>query len=640
MFKTLKDKLYTYQKNINQDKEMFFEFSDGIESIENDRFMNTPIERISIRTFFILFMCVLLFLGVYLLYLVATKGQSNLLIAQKNAQDDYNVISSRGQIMTTDKTVVALSQDAFNVVATPSQFKNEQQIELIVRKITRLYPNTSYTALFNKLVSGYRKNQRHAVVLKNVDSENIAPILPLIDEYISLSLETTRVRSYPFGEMFSHIVGYIALVNKQEIEEKGYSFIDYVGRQGVEAAFDDQLRGVDGVFRKYIGSRGNIEGESLVQEPEQGDTVMLTIDFNLQKIAYQELKKTIEQEEGIDAGTIVALDPRNGAVRALVNMPAFDPNVLLGELTQQQVQEYFASEENSFFNRATMGAYPTGSVIKPLIAIGALEEDIINPNTRITTNGSIRVRSVYDPNVSWTFLDWKNHGVVDMRRAIAVSSNVYFYTIGGGYNNVAGLGINGIVKWLHTFYWGQELGINFDSESRGVVPTPSWKQQNKGQEWYIGDTYNTAIGQGDILVTPLQIASSISAVVNGGSLYKPYVVDRIEDADNTGIVYFPDTLVENIAQPESLDVVKQGMRQAVLEGSSQLLQSVPVEVAGKTGTAQASGEDNHALFAGFAPYQNPELVFVVLLEKGQKSTKAVILTRNILQRYYAQPADS
>ena len=635
MFKTLKEKIQAYQNNTNQNREIFFEFSDGIESVEQNQFINTQIERISIRTLFFVFVACLVFLGAYLVYIVIATGDDNLLIAQKNAQDDYSVISSRGQILTANNTVVALSQSAFNVVATPVQFENEQQIQSIVHTITQLYPETSYSTLFDKLVIGYRKKQSHSVVLKNLSSEDIARILFLIDKYDSLSLEMTWIRSYPFGEMFSHIIGYIALVNEQEIQQGGYSFIDYIGRQGVEAHFDEYLRGVDGVFRKYIGSRGDITEESLVQEPEQGGTVVLTVDFDLQRIVYEELKRTIEQEEEIDAGTVVALDPRTGAVRALVSMPAFDPNVLLQELTQEQAQEYFASDQNSFFNRATMGVYPTGSVIKPLIAVSALEEEVIDPHTQIATHGSLTVESVYNTDVSWTFLDWKNHGVVDMRRALAVSSNVYFYILGGGYSDIQGLGIENIVEWLNTFYWGRTLGIAFDSEKEGRVPTPEWKKQNTDQEWYIGDTYNTAIGQGDILATPLQIASSISALVNGGSLYKPYIVNRIKNSNTTGRAYFPDALVQNIAQPESLKVVKQGMRQAVLEGSSRLLQSVPVQVAGKTGTAQAGGEYNHALFAGFAPYENPELVFVTLLEKGQESIKAVTLTRDILQRYYA-----
>ena len=634
MWKVKKDK-----KPENHIEESFFDFSDGIEEAEGNQFMNTPIERISIRTFFIVFLCVLLFLCGYLLYLSIDKNEHNLLVAQKNAQDDYSVISSRGQILTSDRTVVALSQVAFNVIARPIQFQSQQQIRSVVREVIRAYPSASYDAIYDKLFAGYQKKQGHVVVLKNLHNEDITQIIPLVDEHDMLFLETARVRSYPYKEMFSHIVGYIALVNEQDIREKGYSFVDYVGRQGVEAHFDEQLRGVDGVFRKYIGSTGDIQGESLVQEPKQGGNVVLTVDFKLQQIIYEELKQTIEKEQEIDAGTVVALDPRNGAVRALVNIPAFDPNVLLQELTPEQAQQYFSSEENSFFNRATMGTYPTGSVIKPLIAVAALEEDVINPNTRVTTNGFIRVRSIYNPNVSWTFLDWKNHGVVDMRRAIAVSSNVYFYAIGGGYQNIKGLGIDKIVQWLNAFYWGQKLGINFDSEQVGLVPTPDWKQQNKNQNWYIGDTYNTSIGQGDILVTPLQIASSLSAVVNGGTMYRPYIVDRIEQPNNTGIAYFPDVLARNIAQPKSLEIVKQGMRQAVLEGSSRSLQSVPVEVAGKTGTAQAGNEINHALFAGFAPYQNPELMFVVLLEKGQGSAKSVLLTRDILRRYYSKTTD-
>ena len=633
MFKIL-DTIRSYQRHKRKDREQFFDFSDGIDSIEENQFMNTPIERISIRTFFTLFICVLIFLGVYLLYLIIFEGGSNLHAARIQAQENSRVVSSRGNILTKNNIPVALSQDVFNVIARPTQFDDTQHIASVAREIADLYSGASYNALVRTLNAGYEDNLSKVIILENLSNQEIDMIKSPINEYDALFIERDRIRSYPFGEMFSHIIGYTADVNEQEVREQDYSLLDRVGRQGVEAKFDEHIRGIDGVFRKLRDSRGNIEGEFLIQEPEQGGDVVLTVDFALQKIIYEELKKTLEQEQGIDAGVVVALDPRNGAVRALVSMPAFDSNVMSRGFSSEQAQESYLAT-HSVFNRATQGEYPVGSVIKPLIAVGALEEGIISPNTQVITNGSINVRSVFNPNINWTFLDWKNHGTVDMRQAIAVSSNVYFYTIGGGYNNVQGLGINNIVTWLRTFHWGQELGIDFANETTGTVPTPEWKQRTKGQEWYIGDTYNTAIGQGDILITPLQIASALSAIVNGGSLYKPYIVDHIQQTDGAGIAYFPDPLVENIAQPESLQVVRQGMRQAVLEGSSRSLQSVPVQVAGKTGTAQIGNENNHALFAGFAPYEDPELVLVSVLEKGQQSSKAVFLTRDILQRYYA-----
>ncbi|MCK4554296.1 penicillin-binding protein 2, partial [Candidatus Parcubacteria bacterium] len=278
------------------------------------------------------------------------------------------------------------------------------------------------------------------------------------------------------------------------------------------------------------------------------------------------------------------------------------------------------------------GEYPSGSTIKPVIAAAALEEGIISEHTSFTSVGGIKVGQ-------WFFPDWRagGHGITDVRRAIAESINTFFYYIGGGHQDFKGLGIDRIYKYGELFGLNAQLGIDLAGEVSGFLPTKKWKEETKGERWYIGDTYHLSIGQGDILVTPLQVANYTSVFANGGALYRPHLVKQIlSGGDKVFKEVEPVIIRDNFIGDYNIEIVRQGMRRTVTAGSARSLQSVPVAVAGKTGTAQWSSKKNHhAWFTGFAPYDNPEVVITILVEEGgEGSDVAVPIAKEFLEWYF------
>ena len=280
------------------------------------------------------------------------------------------------------------------------------------------------------------------------------------------------------------------------------------------------------------------------------------------------------------------------------------------------------------FNRATQGLYPSGSTIKPLLAAAALHQGLITPVTKYLSIGGFSIGPSFFP-------DWKagGHGWTDVRRALAESVNTFFYIIGGGYDKATGLGIDKINEYAHHFGLGEKTGVDLPNESDGLVPDPAWKASVKKTPWYIGDTYHVSIGQGDLLVTPLQIANYVSAIANDGTLFQPHFLLETADTGNDNRQRLKSIVRRQLSfKKEDLKVVREGMRQAVTSGSAVALASLPVSTAGKTGTAQVGGRDPHAWFVGFAPYDSPQLVVVVLLENaGEGSTYAVPVAKEILE---------
>jgi penicillin-binding protein 2 len=284
------------------------------------------------------------------------------------------------------------------------------------------------------------------------------------------------------------------------------------------------------------------------------------------------------------------------------------------------------------FNRVVAGEFPAGSTIKPVMAAAALEEKIINENTTINSNGGIRISE-------WIFPDWKagGHGLTNVKKALAESVNTFFYYIGGGYDNFKGLGIDKIVKYFKLFWLGQPTGIDLPSEGTGFVPTPAWKEEAKDEVWYIGDTYHVSIGQGDVSVTPLQVANYTAFFANGGKLYKPHLVKQVLDSQNQVIKDMPtEVLATGFVSPQNIEIVRAGLRQTVLSGSARSLNSLSVPIAGKTGTAQWSTRHQpQAWFTGFAPYDNPQIVVTILVEEGgEGSAAATPIAKEIFDWYF------
>ena len=436
-------------------------------------------------------------------------------------------------------------------------------------------------------------------------------------------------RLYPQGVAFSHLLGFIGRVERYHLSrDERYLPFDFVGKSGIEGFYETFLRGEHGSMEKQITAGGEITQGPFQTPAKPGNTLTLTVDGEVQKKLYEVLEIQREKFKSPGAAGIV-LDPTNGALLALVSLPSFDNNAFNPSLLDDP--------SKPLFNRAIGGEYPPGSTIKPFLALGALKEHVIDPKKIIYDQGKIEVRSVYNPDIVWTFRGWKALGEVDMRRAIAMSSNIYFYTIGGGYGEMKGLGIEKINQYLRLFGWGRKTGIDLEGERQGLLPLPEWKKEMLKEEWFIGDTYNSSIGQGFLRITPLQLALASAAVANGGTVYKPYLVERIIDQGEREIFrHLPEMIRKDFIDPEHVAVIKEGMLQAVDSGTVWRLKDLRVKVGAKTGTAQVGlGKPYHGWVTLFAPYENPKIVLTILVENGVGGEQsAVPAAKEFLEWYF------
>ncbi|MCD4693946.1 penicillin-binding protein 2 [bacterium] len=434
------------------------------------------------------------------------------------------------------------------------------------------------------------------------------------------------------SESFSHLLGYIGKISPEELEEReGYFSIDYIGKAGLEYSYEDILKGNKGKKQIEVDALGKEKRIISEEAAMDGDSLVLSLDSKLQTKVEQILKEELNKR-GLTNASAIVMNPNNGQILSLVSLPSFDNNIFSRGLSKEEYNLIFSSENKSLFNRTIKGEYPSGSTIKPVISVAALEEGVISENTKINSVGGISIGS-------WFFPDWLagGHGSTDVRKAIAQSVNSFFYYIGGGYQDFQGLGLDRMLEYDKKLGLGQKTGIDLPSEGDGFLPSREWKEENFGEPWYIGDTYHLAIGQGFLLVTPLQVANFTAFFANGGTLYKPRLVEKIisNSGDSTrGLP--PEVISSDFLDDYNVEVVRQGMRQTVQYGSGRSLNSLDVEVAGKTGTAQWSSEkDPHAWFTSFAPYDNPEIVVTVLVEEGEEGTYiSVPITKEIIKYYF------
>jgi penicillin-binding protein 2 len=386
-----------------------------------------------------------------------------------------------------------------------------------------------------------------------------------------------------------------------------------------------------------------------VEFPKPGKSLVLWLDFDLQKKIKEEMEKKIK-EVGAKGGAAVAIDPKTGGVLALVSLPSFDNNLFSKGISQEDWEKLQKDPKSPLLNRATSGQYLFGSTVKPFIALAALEEKIISPNKKIDCQGKIEIPHRYNPEIVYEFRDWTVHGPTDIKKAIAESCNVFFYTIGGGYKNQEGLGPSKIKKYLEIFGFGKLIDSDFPipSFAKGLIGDPEWKKEKFGENWWDGDTYNMSIGQGYILTTPLQVARAFAAIANGGKLLKPrFVKEIVNEERNVVEVVQPEIENEIKIDPKNLQIVKEGMRWAVTgqnspHASAIALNDLPVAVAAKTGTAQTlrkGCEDCYTIWiSAFAPYEDPQIVLTIVLEevKGRLSQVVVPVAKEILNWYFSK----
>ncbi len=436
-------------------------------------------------------------------------------------------------------------------------------------------------------------------------------------------------RAYSTLSGLSHTVGY---VNYPKKDEKGTFYqTEFIGKDGVERQYQDILSGSTGIKISEVDARGEITSESSARAPVNGTNVTLTIDAELQSALYTYIKN-LADEVGFTGGGGVIMDVETGEILALTSFPEYDQSVVSEGKERSLIARAFGDPREPFLNRAVSGLYTPGSTVKPFFAVAALAEQIISPEKQILSTGSISIPNPYNPELKSVFNDWKAHGYVDLRHAIAVSSNVYFFEVGGGYKDQKGLGIAKLEEYARLFGLGEATGIDLPGEIPGVIPNPAWKEENfPGDPWRIGDTYNTAIGQYGFQITPVQLVRSVSAIANDGKVITPHVF--LKSGDTSAKDGIPVRIL-SVALGD-LQIVREGMRLGVTEGITQAVNFPFVQVAAKSGTAEVGAAKRYAnsWISGFFPYENPKYAFAVVMEKGPRNNLkgAVFVMRSLFE---------
>ncbi|TSC67617.1 MAG: hypothetical protein CEO19_140 [Parcubacteria group bacterium Gr01-1014_73] len=433
------------------------------------------------------------------------------------------------------------------------------------------------------------------------------------------------LRRYSQLSGLAHLVGYLKYPAK---DSAGFYYQEnFIGLDGAEKLWSETLAGQTGRLIIEVDSTNQTTWQNIFLPPINGADLQLSIDAKLSDAIYSFIKN-LANEVNFEGGAGVLINIQNGEILALASFPEYAQNVLTAGTDKDAFAKILNDKRNPFLNRVTGGVYTPGSTIKPFIATGALTEKIITPDKKILSTGSIIIPNPYDKTKESVFVDWKAHGWVDMRQALAVSSNVYFYEIGGGFEDQRGLGISGIEKYLRMFGLGRGADNPFFGDLTGTIPNPEWKMENfEDGVWRIGDTYHTVIGQYGVQVTPFQLLRAMATIANDGVLMEPTILlgDRTW---NTKKEILP-------LKKEDIQVVKEGLRQAVLSGTASGLNIPEVTVAAKTGTAELgfSKQLVNSWVTGFFPYENPRFAFVVIMERGPRANTigAAYIMRQLLE---------
>lgn len=562
-------------------------------------------------------------------YLGVVKGDYYKEIANGNRMRQIPISAPRGKIYDRFGNVLVNNIPSLDLLAFPNDFIDDaDKKEMLLSNLQKIFPD-KYEEIETQIGS-IVTSHNPVLLTKNITQKEALLVMENKEKLPGVRVSQKAIREYTDSLIFSHILGYEGVVQKEDVENNpDYLLTDSIGKRGLEKYYEKYLRGKSGKLSVEVNSMGEIVRELGVTNPQSGSDLFLNIDAQLQKEIFDSLSSILEKNN-LKAGAAVAIDPRTGGVLAVVNVPSFDNNLFAKGIPTEDYSRLVEDPNKPMFDRSIAGEYPPGSVFKPIMASAALTEGVVDEHTQIESKGGISLGN-------WYFGDWKAHGFTDIRRALAVSSDVYFYSVGGGYGSVRGIGIDNIKKYGELFGLGTPTGIDLPNEADGFLPTPEWKEEKIGESWYIGNTYHASIGQGYITATPLQIVNSIAAVANGGTLFKPTVVSQIKKGDqvinNKSEIIRKDFIDKNI-----LRIVREGMRMTVTDGTAVQLNDLNIEVAGKTGTAQYGSQDKtYGWFASFAPFENPEIAMIVLVEGQEKETyNAVPVTKDVYSWYFSR----
>ncbi|HEV8634202.1 MAG TPA: penicillin-binding protein 2 [Chloroflexota bacterium] len=502
---------------------------------------------------------------------------------------------------------------------------------------------------------------RPIVVRSGVDADLAHRLQERNLELPGVQIVVEPVRDFVDGQLASHVVGYVARIDAEEHErlkgdpERGYTVDDFVGKMGIELVREVDLRGQPGQKRAEVDSAGRELRVLGVDRPRPGRNIVLTIDMPLQREITRLLLGELPRAEIASA---VALDPRDGQVLALVHLPSFDNNIFARDASEEELNALLSDERAPLVNGAIAAAHPPGSIFKIVTAVGALHAGVVQPDSKLECSGELLFPNRLAPGGATKFPCWTVHGQQDCPTALANSCNVFFYQLGGGdpRGEWNGLGVDRLVEWARAFGFGAPTGIELPNEAPGLIPDPAWKRRQFKEEWFKGDTFNASIGQGYVTATPIQVASLVATVANGGRVYRPQLVLRTTDEAGQAIDGFrPDLRRDLRLDPARLAVVRRGLRYGMgigrtengtaYIGTSWDSDLRDVAVAGKTGTAEwgvpdASGKlPTHGWFAGYGPYDQPEIALAIFLKRGRGGHDAARVARRIFAYYFGVADD-
>ncbi|MBI5139631.1 hypothetical protein HZA26_03430 [Candidatus Nomurabacteria bacterium] len=500
----------------------------------------------------------------------------------------------------------------------------EGRIEKTISKKTILVIGLFFifSALIMSVRLGYLQIKRGEELLKRSENNTLQKVILFAERGIiydrnkkELAWNEKKVENDDFStrkyldEGFSHILGYISYPAK---DKSGFYWqSEFTAKDGLEKKYDEIISGQNGSKVIEVDVHRNVQSENVVNVAKHGEDLITTIDSRVQKELFT-LIKNLSENNSFNGGAGIIMDVRNGEIIASTSFPEYDGEILSEGKEAETIKNYFRDKRKVFLDRVISGIYTPGSIVKPFFALGALTENVIDPNKKILSTGSISIPNPYFPDKETVFKDWKAHGWVDMEQAIAVSSDVYFYEIGGGFEGQKGLGILNLEKYIKLFGVGEKTNVDLPDEISGIIPNPEWKKKNfDGDIWRVGDTYNTSIGQYGFQVTPIEMVRAIGAVANFGTLQIPHFILGDKTKEEQAVV-----LTE--LKKENYDIVHSGMRQAVTYGTAVALNVPYVEVAAKTGTAQLGVLKNrvNSWVVGFFPYENPKYAFTIMMESG------------------------
>lgn len=526
-------------------------------------------------------------------YLQLIRGDFYYKLSEENRIRLLPLRGLRGKIFDRRGRPLATNRLSFDVALIPQELANPKSTFKKLGELTGGVPEH----FRQSLNSGYTAPFVPITILKNIDQKKAFVLEEWKPELSGILVQSKPQRYYPYREIVSHITGYLGEIGPGELKRGkryGYQIKDLIGRAGIEGSFDEYLRGKNGGMQLEVDNRGRHVRTLGFRRPEKGKDIYLTVDIDLQKRLSQLLKGK--------KGAAIVLNPQNGEVLSLVDSPDYNPNLFIEGRDVQALRKILHNPDSPLLNRAIYGIYPAGSIFKIVVAAAGLESKKITPHTRLFCPGRYKVG-----NEEFLCWDLDGHGWQTITEALTNSCNVFFYKLG------MLLGPELISEYAAKFGLGEITGIDLPGEAKGLVPNKNWKRKVEKSRWYDGDTVNFSIGQGSLLVTPLQVARMISVIANGGYLIKPYLVKKIDTLE----VATPRLKRVKLSR-KNIEIIKKGLEGVVNEpwGTGYRAKVEGLELIAKTGTAQVKRGKSHAWFGGFSPKNNPRISFVIFLEHG------------------------